>query len=304
MARAGAYRWGVADATEVSAADSALYDGWIDSGRHGCLGYMERHAELRRNPEGLLPGVRSVIVCAFPYSAPPKQPEGTLKIASYALGDDYHDVIRRRLAGAAVELGLAEGHYRVCVDTAPLRERYWAVQAGVGFIGQNCQLIVPDAGSRFFIGVLLTTERFAPSAPCRLHCAGCRRCVACCPAGALTGGARPELDARRCLSCLTIEHRGPLPDGHAPLGRRLYGCDTCQDVCPHNIFARPTHPLTGEPLPAPLAPLAEFEPRADLLALTRDEVLALTPERYALLTRRSAIKRAKLDGLRRNASAT
>ena len=292
MTEVGAYRCGIARVEPVDASSARVYDEWIAAGRHDTMDYLERYGDVRSDPSLLLEGARSIIVAAFPYARPVIPSDGKLRIASYAHGDDYHDVLRRRLEGAAEKIRARwGGATRVCVDTAPLRERYWAVKAGVGFVGINCQLILPGAGSYFFIGSILSTVEMTPDAPCRLSCAGCRRCVVYCPGQALDGNpSHPTLDARRCLSCLTIEHRGPLPEG-VRLGRRVYGCDTCQIACPHNRMADPV-----EPLP-------EFAPRPGLLALTRDEVLSMSQEKFSTLFKNSAIKRAKLAGLQRNAAS-
>lgn len=289
----GACAYGVAVADAVAFSDSELYDKWLADGYNGGMAYMERNGDVRRNPGLLLSGARSVIVCAFAYPRPGSiyWQEGALHIASYALGDDYHDVLRKRL-GKAVEAMTARwgGECRVCIDTAPLRERYWAERSGLGYIGLNGLLMLPGAGSCFFLGTILTTLAIAPKPPLNLNCGNCRRCIACCPAGALkdAGRGRTVVDARKCLSCLTIEHRGELPAG-TRLSSRLYGCDTCQSVCPHNR-------LTDAPEPLP-----EFLPRPQLLTLTKDRVASMTAEEYAAMFKGSAIKRAKLDGLKRNA---
>ncbi|MCI9606707.1 MAG: tRNA epoxyqueuosine(34) reductase QueG [Muribaculaceae bacterium] len=292
----GAFAYGVAAASEVDEADSSLYRKWLDDNFNAGMEYMERNMEVRCNPDMLLPGVRSLIVCAFAYPRPASivWPDDSLRIAAYALGDDYHEVVRRRLDAAAQAIKQKwGGECRVCVDTAPLRERYWAHRSGLGYIGLNGLLMVPGAGSCFFLGTILTTIAIAPKPPVELNCGYCRRCIACCPAGAIKDAGKniTLVDSRKCLSCLTIEHRGDLPE-NTRLGNRLYGCDTCQSVCPHNRLT-----------PAP-APLPEFMPRPALLGLTKERVLAMTRDEYTELFRRSAIKRAKLEGLLRNARHT
>ena len=291
LTEAGVYRFGIARAESVDPAEAAAYGDWIGRGCHAGMDYLDRYADVRSDPRLLLPGASSLIVCAFPYACPMLPEQGKLRIASYALGDDYHEVVRKRLRKAAAEIDSRCGSVsRVCVDTAPLRERYWAVRAGLGFIGLNGQLILPDAGSYFFIGIIITTLALPPSEPCRLRCLGCRRCIIYCPGQAIASSGRPEIDARRCLSYLTIEHRGPFTV--APhLGNRVYGCDTCQTVCPHNIHAEPV-----EPLP-------EFQPRPALLNLTRSDILGMNADGFSQLFRHSAVKRAGLSGLQRNASA-
>lgn len=285
----GAVAWGIAEARP--APEAALrHRRWVEQGRHGSMAYLARYDEVRRDPRLLLegPGARSLIVAAFPYcGAPLRRPVGTLRMARYALGDDYHEVVRRRLTEVARRaLDPAGGEWRVCIDTAPLLERYWAVEAGLGFVGVNGQLIVPGKGSYLFLGTIVTSLALPPSEPCRRRCSGCQRCVRVCPGGAISPDG--SFDARRCLSYLTIENRGEMPSD-ANLGSRLYGCDACQEICPHNS--------------TPPDPLPEFEPRPELLGLTLQRVLAMEQPEFSILFTHSAVKRAKLAGLRRNALA-
>lgn len=247
------------------------------------MSYMEKYSDLRIDPKTLLEGARSMVCIAFPYfNNQPVQ----LPISLYARGRDYHEEVRERLLQYAQFL--PPGDVRVCVDTAPLRERYWAARSGLGFIGKNNQLIIPGLGSYFFLGFILTTAALpevpGPAGFERSECGDCRLCIDSCP-----GHCIPEngsaIDARRCLSYLTIEHRGPLPDDmRLPT---LYGCDVCQRVCPHNRNCRPT-------------PIAAFHPSPQLSSLTAADVAEMTPERFSELFRHSAIKRTKLDGLKRN----
>lgn len=288
LAAAGAEVWGVARAEAVDPQAVELYDRWIASGAHGSMEYMERYGDVRSDPRLLLDGARSVLVAAFNYQPARRQDVGAPVIADYALGDDYHTVLRRRLDAVARDIENAYGgRTRVCVDTAPLRERYWAVRAGVGFIGLNNQLIVPGRGSRFFLGEILWTGEIEPDEPCRLSCDGCMRCVRACPGKAIEGNG--GLCAARCLSYLTIEHRGELPPS-AALGNRIYGCDVCQDVCPHNAGSRP-------------GCIPEFTPRQELMALTRERVESMTQEEFSALFRNSAVKRTRISGLQRNLRA-
>lgn len=284
MAAAGVYRYGIAAAAPVDADHMEAYARFIASGRHASMEYLERYTDLRADPRTLLPGARSVISCAIPYSAPGPEPQ--LRIARYARGADYHTAVRERLSSVALYIS---EHYggstRVCVDTAPIAERYWAVKAGVGFIGRNRQLIVPGAGSYFFLAEILTTAQLPVSAPCSRGCLGCGRCTRACPTGAL--GPDGSFDARLCLSYLTIEHRGELPEG-TDLHGTFYGCDRCAEACPHN--AAP-----------PLTDIPEFQPRPAIARLTARDVAAMDHHTYTITFRGSAMKRAKLDGLRRNA---
>lgn len=308
---AGAQAAGFARACPVDTEAAEAFDRWIAEGRHCGMGYMENYSEVRRDPRLLLEpdtspekleaisGGYTVMVCAFSYYHPECQESGAARIAMYAHGSDYHDVLRRRLRPLAAyleELGLKA---RVCIDTAPLRERYWAVRAGVGFIGRNGQLIVDGMGSYFFLATVIFNAPVEPDGPCRRSCMGCGRCVIHCPGQAL--GPDGIVDARRCLSYLTIEHRGELPhELHLPdgslrpmaeaLGGRVYGCDECQRVCPHN--AAP-----------PETAIEEFRLRPTLRSLTAEEILRLTPEGFASVFKGSAVKRAKLSGLQRNATA-
>lgn len=285
--RHGIEHFGVAEAGPVDAEAVARYRRWLAEGRHAGMAYMERYDDLRDDPRLLLPSARSIISCAIGYYHPASQPVESPRIAMYARGDDYHEVVRERLSAMADEIrGRWGGETRVCVDTAPIRERYWAMRAGVGFIGRNNHLIIPGYGSYFFLGEILTTVRFAPDKPLDIGCGNCRRCLDACPGGALT--ADGALDARQCLSYLTIEHRGPLPAG-TRLGNHLYGCDECQLACPHNRNAAATTE-------------GRFHPRAAVMNLSREEVAAMTQERFSALFRHSAVKRAKLAGLLRNLS--
>lgn len=289
----GAYKVGVVAAEPVSDDASAIYDDWIAAGHHASMEYLERYADIRRDPRLLLPGARSIIAFAFNYNHP--VPVG-IPIALYAHGDDYHEVLRRRLEPLAEKIRackLPDGSYaeaRICIDTAPLRERYWAVRAGLGFTGLNNQLIIPGAGSRFFLAFVLTTLELKPDLPCTLTCLKCGKCVAACPGKAL--GSNGEFDASKCLSYLTIEHRGDFPED-TDLHGHLYGCDVCQNVCPHNN--PPLCTASPEVLP-------EFNLRPQYLELNASAAAKLTQEKFSTIFSHSAIKRTKLAGLLRNAN--
>lgn len=286
--QAGAVAVGFAEVAPLSPRDIAIYDDWIERGNHAGMDYMARHASLRRNPELLLEGARSVMCAAFSYALPPGQRSGLF--ADYAVGDDYHDVLRKRLqpVAEAMQAAVPGSLTRICVDTAPLRERLWAVKAGLGFIGRNCQLIVPGVGSRVFLAEILWTAAVEPTPPCPVdRCSNCGACVRACPGQALDGCG--SIDARRCLSYLTIEHRGDLPDNLSLSGRRIYGCDICQDVCPCNNVP-------------PSAAVPEFMPRPDVMALSLASVEGLQQPDFSRIFKGSAVKRAKLAGLLRNAA--
>lgn len=292
---AGAVACGFAEADTLPAEATARYDRWIAAGRHASMTYMERHADLRRDPRTLLEGARTVMVMAFSYAARQRHP----LFADYALGADYHDALRARADSIAATMRTRHGgETRVCVDTAPLRERHWAVRAGLGFTGLNNQLIIPGFGSKIFLTEILWTVGVTPDAPCTASCLRCGACLRACPGKALDADGS-ALDARRCLSYLTIEHRGDFPDD-APrpaAGQRIYGCDICADVCPYN---------SPEALAAATAAtLPEFamRPAVEALKSTAD-ISALTPDSFTAIFRGSAVRRARLAGLHRNAGAS
>lgn len=280
--RAGAVAVGIARAGAVDAGPVEAYRRWIADGCHGSMDYMARNMELRADPRRLFPGAVSVISMAFPF-----RPAGGYQhplIADYALGLDYHHVIKARLAAVTEAMAARYGAMsRVCVDTAPVMERYWAVQAGVGFIGLNRQLIVPGVGSGVFLAEIITTMPLRPDEPCRLSCDGCRRCIAACPAAALSDC---RLDASRCRSYLTIECRDLVDLGLGPTDR-VYGCDICAHVCPHNRVEPP------EPLP-------EFSPDPRLLTLNRDALSRISSSDFKKLFKKSAISRIKFEKMRTN----
>ncbi len=266
------------------------YDRWIADGCNDCMEYATKYREVRNDPRLLIEGAKTVISVAINYLPAIRQPENAPQFALYAYGRDYHEVVKERLIRLATYIEHATGcKSRPCTDTAPIRERYWAQQAGIGFIGRNNMLIIPNRGSFFFLGELVTTLEVEPDEPCLLSCNGCNRCEQSCPGKALNGGK--AADARRCLSCQLIERRGELPKWvNNVIGNRIYGCDTCQLVCPHNQIATPTV-------------LQDFAPSEAFLSLTHNDIIGMTPSRFRHLFAHSAIRRTRLDGLRRNAAA-
>lgn len=278
---------GFAVAEEVDDASHNRYVSWINGGMHSSMEYLDRYHDVRRDPRLLLDGAKTVIALAMNYYPPVLQDATAAQFAYYAYGQDYHDVVRNRLRQLAEFIKENYGgECRACVDTAPLRERYWAQRAGIGFIGRNNQLIIPNRGSYFFLAFLLTTVAFAPDEPCVEQCLNCGRCVKACPAKALNDDG--TVDANRCISCLTIEHKGEFGDD-VDLHGHLYGCDECQKCCPHNANATP-HAIP------------EFMPNDFLLHATLDDILCLTPDTFREQFRHSAVRRAKLVGLLRNAT--
>ena len=269
------------------------FDDWLARGAHGDMAYLARDVAVRHDSRRPHPGAVSAIVVLMDYGG--REPGGP--VARYARGDDYHDVMRARLralhAALCDEVG-APVDARPYVDTAPILERDLARRAGLGWFGKNTMLINPTLGSFTFIGSLFVAMALAPSAPFDAdRCGTCTRCLDACPTQAFDGPR--QLDARRCVSYLTIEHRGDIPDAlRAGVGERLYGCDVCQEVCPWNVkFAR----ALGDGSPyAPRTVVAGREAQA-----LAGELLAMDEAGYQAAFRGSAMKRAKLVGLRRNA---
>ena len=279
---------GFAHAAPVSTEAAKVFCTWLDEGKNDCMAWAENYRELRLDPTKLVPGAKTVISLAVNYLPQRLQPADVPQVARYAYGDDYHEVVRDMARQLAQFIKENTGHdSRICVDSAPILERYWAVQAGIGFIGLNTQLILPGRGSQFFLCELVTTLDLPADEPCTLTCGNCHACEKACPGGALSNGV---LDAARCLSCQTIEnHAEQLPEWVADaIGNRLYGCDECQKCCPHNRRATPTQN------PA-------FQPRDAVKNISLASIDAMTQEQFSAAFRHSPIKRTKLQGLQRNA---
>lgn len=277
-------------ATGISATDLAEDEhhllNWLDAGRHGEMEYMRRHGVKRSRPAALLPGTVRVISVRMDYWPEPSlEPFALLDdpsrgfVSRYALGRDYHKILRRRLQRLADRIAEQVGPfgYRAFVDSAPVLEKALARNAGLGWIGKHTNLLSRDAGSYFFLGELYTDLPLPVDEPLPSHCGQCDACIRACPTDALV--APYELDARRCVSYLTIEHHGPIPELLRPLiGNRIYGCDDCQLVCPWNRFAAPTQ----EP---------DYTPRAPLDGLSLTDGLGWSREEFLRRTEGSAIRR-------------
>ena len=280
---------GFAAAVPVDAEALARYDRWIEQGRNGCMQWAAGHRDLRSDPSLLLEGAQTVISLALNYYPAIFQPAGTLRVAYYAYGRDYHEVLREKLSALARYIEQLTGcATRPCVDSAPMRERYWAQQAGIGFIGRNNCLIIPGKGSFFFLGEIVTTAQLPPDEPCTLTCGDCGKCVEACPTGALNvvGAA----DCNRCLSCQLIEnHAESLPQWmNSIVDGRIVGCDECQLCCPHNAHVKPTS-------------VVDFAPTDAVMTLTPDRVAHMTAGDFRRTFAHSAIMRLRHKTLRRNA---
>lgn len=268
---------------------------WLAQGFHAEMSWMEREPEKRANPQIYYPPAKSVIALALNYYTPHQHEDSAEKgkVSRYAWGDDYHDVLqtklRQLLSWIKEEIPEADG--KICADIQPVMDKVWAVQAGLGWIGKHSNLITKEFGSWVFLGeILLNIELEYDSFIEPDHCGNCTACLDACPTNAIV---KPYLvDSNRCLSYATIELRAPqLPsDISDNLNGWLYGCDICQDVCPWNRFQKPTDE-------------ERFEPREGNISADLKEILSLLHEDYVKKFRGSAMKRTKLSGLQRNASA-
>ncbi|NOT46701.1 MAG: tRNA epoxyqueuosine(34) reductase QueG [Acidobacteria bacterium] len=268
---------------------------WLSKGFHGEMAWMERDPEKRSDPKLIFPEAKSLIVAAVNYFTPYEHTgsESHGKISRYAWGDDYHEIVKAKLAALLyrIKVERPDAQGKICVDTSPIMDKAWAVRAGLGWLGKHSNVISPDIGSWFFIGeILLDFELTYDDQPIADHCGTCTACIDACPTAAIV---EPYVvDSRKCISYGTIELRDEkLPDDIAAnLNGWLYGCDICQDVCPWNRFEKPS----SEP---------GFAPRNDATSLDLQQLESMEPAAYAERFRRSAIKRTKLGGLKRNAAA-
>ena len=279
---------GFAEAAEVSEEAKKRFQNWLEAGYCAEMEYMRRYEDILYNPCLLVEKARSIIVVALNYFPAEKQPASHPQFAYYAYGEDYHTVMKKKLAELfSFLLRIApDTQGRYFTDTAPIMEKYWAQQAGIGFIGRNTQLIIPHKGSYFFLGVIVSTLALPPDIPQQNRCGNCRKCIDACPTGALS--ISTGLNANKCLSYQTIENRSELPQSIiSNIGNRVYGCDTCQQVCPYNRFAVPSS-------------VPEFRPHPEFLQLDYERMQTLSSEEYRMLFKNSAVKRAKYEGLKRN----
>jgi len=268
---------------------------WLARGFHGEMSWMARDVHKRIDPREIFPQARSVVVVALNYFTPHQHQQSPAvgKVSRYAWGDDYHDVVKEKLSSLLSWVREQEPHAegKVCVDIQPVMDKAWAVRAGLGWLGKHSNVITPEHGSWVFIGeLLLNLDLDCDTVQVDDHCGTCTLCIDACPTKAIT---EPYVvDSNKCISYATIELRAPeLPrEIEENLSGWLYGCDICQDVCPWNRFEE----TTAE---------ARFAPREGNINADLDDIMDLTPETYAARFRGSAMKRAKLAGLQRNARA-
>jgi len=262
---------------------------WLKEGRHGKMSYMENHFDKRLDPTILVPGAKSVISLLLNYHSETiqKDPEAP-KISSYAFGKDYHLVIKDKLNQLLErlrhEIGDIEG--RVFVDSAPVMDKVWAEKAGLGWVGKNTNLISKQVGSFFFIAELIIDLELAYDLPVADHCGSCTACIDACPTDALT--APYEIDGSKCISYATIELKDAIPDFFVgKMENWMFGCDICQTVCPWNRFAK-AHDEKA------------FDPTGELIDFTKKDWIELTEETFKKVFPKSAVKRTKYEGLKRN----
>lgn len=261
---------------------------WLRQGHHGKMSYMERHFDKRIDPAKLVPGAKSVITLLYNYHTEKQQPADAPKISIYAYGKDYHRIIKEKCRLVVEELTDAIGQIngRIFVDSAPVLEKAWAQRSGTGWVGKHTNLITKQHGSFYFLAELIIDLPLEADGPIQDYCGTCTRCMDACPTDAIYEPYK--LDASRCISYLTIELRDQIPEKfQGQMEGWAFGCDICQDVCPWNRFAQKHH----EP---------RFEPTDEIREMGREEWTEITEEVFRELFRKSAVKRTKFLGLKRN----
>ena len=262
---------------------------WLQEGRQGQMHYMENHFDKRLDPTLLVPGAKSVVSLLFNYHTELKQKDSSApKIASYALGEDYHFVIKDKLKTLLGRLHQQIGDIdgRAFVDSAPVMDKAWAARTGLGWVGKNTNLISKQVGSFFFIAELIIDLELAYDLPVADHCGSCTACIDACPTEALT--APYQIDGSKCISYATIELKEAIPNHFKDkMEGWMFGCDICQNVCPWNRFSTPH----SEP---------RFTPQKELLELTQSDWQELTEETFQKVFKKSAVKRTKYQGITRN----
>lgn len=278
---------GIASAKKLDK-HKAFLKSWLEKGLHAGMHYMENHFDKRTDPTELMPGAKSVISVLLNYFPEKVQPENVPVVAKYAYGTDYHFVIKDKLK---LLLNFINSDIQPCTgrfftDSAPVLDRAWAAEAGLGWIGKNTNLIVPHKGSFFFIGELILDIELDYDKPIEDYCGSCTKCINACPTNALI--VPYLLDSNRCISYQTIENKGEI-NGQlkGKFENRVFGCDICQDVCPWNKYSKPTHEK-------------QFSPDKKFLELTTGEWSAMDEEKFHGLFNKTPVMRAGFKGVKRN----
>lgn len=265
-------------------------ENWLSKGFHGQMKYLENHFEKRLDPRLLVPGAKTVVSLMYNYYPSKRQDPDSFKIAKYAYGSDYHDVVKEKcnafLDLIREKIGPVEG--RAFVDSAPVMERAWAQRSGLGWIGRHGLLINKSKGSFFFLAELIIDLDCQSDGPVKDYCGTCTRCVDECPTAAILPDK--TLDASKCISYLTIELKDAIPETfHGKMNDWMFGCDICQDVCPWNRFSEPHQ----EP---------KFEPSMEIVSFKNKDWMAMEREQFNRIFKGSAVKRTKFEGFKRNLS--
>ncbi|WP_027381835.1 tRNA epoxyqueuosine(34) reductase QueG [Epilithonimonas caeni] len=268
--------------------EASHLESWLKNNHHGEMKYMENHFDKRLDPRLLVEGSKSVISLSYNYFPEEKLQNDNFKLAKYAYGEDYHDVIKEKLRTLVTELQdeIGEFSFRVFVDSAPVLEKAWARKSGIGWVGKNSNLITKKYGSFYFLAEIICDLDLVEDSPVTDHCGSCTKCIDACPTQAIISDK--IIDGSKCISYATIELKDQIPDFFkAKMDDWMFGCDICQDVCPWNRFSAPT--------------LEEkFQPNSQLKNFTKKEWKDITQEIFSSVFRKSAVKRTKFAGLKRN----
>jgi len=268
--------------------DAPHLEKWLNENRHGEMKYMENHFDKRLNPALLVDGAKSVVSLLLNYFPESSQNEDAPKISKYAYGRDYHHVIKDKLSVLCEELNeqIGEFNFRVFVDSAPVLDKAWAKKSGLGWVGKNGNLITKDQGSFFFVAEIISELDLLADGPIKDYCGTCTKCIDSCPTEAIYEPYK--VDGSKCISYLTIELKDQIPEEFtSKMEDWMFGCDICQDVCPWNRFSKPHNVL-------------DFNPKPKLMEMDRKDWNELTVEVYREVFQKSAVKRAKFEGLKRN----
>ena len=278
---------GISEATFLEEEATRL-EAWLKNGMHGEMAYMENHFDKRLDPRKLVPGARSVVSLLYNYYPSERQRGDSYKISKYAYGEDYHFVVKRKLKDLLhyIQDAIGEVDGRAFVDSAPVLDKAWAARSGLGWIGKHTNLLTKEVGSFYFIAELILDLDLEADAPVTDHCGSCTACLDACPTNAIV---RPYVvDGSKCISYFTIELKNEIPVSmRGQFDDWVFGCDVCQDVCPWNRFSRP-HSETA------------FAPGAEILGFGKRDWEELTEEVFRKVFKKSAVKRTRFSGLKRN----